>query len=130
MGMAGDHRRERGFTLVECLAALALVGFAIVVAASCLTAQARAAERLKAREQLTRTAESVLESVRGGAVPLRSATLSSAVLGLPTTDLPIDASLEVERLPHWGLYEVTATTGCTLQGERVHVVLTTMVWRP
>ena len=121
---------NRGFTLVECIIALALTGFAILIGASLLTTQARVAERVEVRQVLTRTSEAILESVRGGALPLQSGPVQLDL----QTETPfityIRSSLEVHPTARTGLYRVAARAGCTLRGEEVQVTLDTMVWQP
>ena len=63
---------HNGFSLVEAIAALTIFGMAIVVAAGFLDVHMSAARRLEARSDLVRAAETVLESLRGGTLPLVS----------------------------------------------------------
>jgi len=117
-----------GFTLLECVIAVAIVGFAILVAATALSAQARSADRLKARQQLLRSAEATLERVRAGALPLASASCDTAA-ELESEADPIRSTLQVRQLETPGLYEVTAHAARTVRGHSIEVTLQTMVWR-
>ena len=75
-------------------------------------------------------AEAILESVRGGALPLQSGPVQLDL----QTETPfityIRSSLEVHPTARTGLYRVAARAGCTLRGEEVQVTLDTMVWQP
>jgi len=121
---------RRGFTLVECVIALALAGFAILVGAALLTTQARAAERVEVRQILVRTAEGVLESARAGALPLRSAPVELELQSTPPFMGAVRSSFEVHPTTLNGLYRVTARAGCELRGEEMLVSLDSMVFRP
>jgi len=120
----------RGFTLVECLMALALAGFAMLVGATLLTSQARAAERVEVRQVLLRSAEGILESARIGALPLRSGPVWLELEPAPPFASELRSSLEVHPTARSGLFQVTARAGCVLRGEEVLVVLETMVFQP
>jgi len=81
---APPGRRDRGFTLVESLAALGIFAVAVLVAAGFLQAHAQAARRLEVRSALVRATESTIEELRGGARPLAPANLDrSRESGLP-----------------------------------------------
>jgi prepilin-type N-terminal cleavage/methylation domain-containing protein len=72
---------HNGFSLVEAIAALTIFGMAIVVAAGFLDVHMSAARRLEARSDLVRAAETVLESLRGGTLRLRSSRPGSSQSG-------------------------------------------------
>jgi prepilin-type N-terminal cleavage/methylation domain-containing protein len=121
---------DRGFTLVECLMALALAGFAILIGAALLVTQARAAERVEVRQILLRTAEGILESTRAGVMPLRSAPVELELQSRPPFMGEVRSSLEVQTTARPGLYRATARAGCELRGEEIVVTLDSMVFRP
>ena len=107
-------KNERGFTLVECLVALAILGFVLVIAATLLTAVVRSTKRLAAQQVLLRAAETMVEGVRAGALPLRPGHLQiSSGPGGAT----VSTTLEVERLEVRGLYAVTVSAEGTFAGE-------------
>ena len=126
-GTKGDGRSE-GFTLVECLLALALLGFALVVAAALLTTVVRSAERLRVHQRLVRVAETTVESVRSGALPPIPGPLPATPAG--GDHGRIRSTLDVRPRPARGLYEITVRAEGTVGEETLHFSLTTMVWRP
>jgi prepilin-type N-terminal cleavage/methylation domain-containing protein len=124
------HRHERGFTLLEAVIAMAVFGFAILVAAGFLDAQMSAARRLEARADLLRAAEVALESVRGGALPLESAAVELGDEFRPLSAIRVATAVEVRPCELEGLYEVEAVARAVVRGEGMEVSVTTRVWRP
>ncbi len=122
--------RDHGFTLVEALAALAVVAMAVLVAAAFLQAHGTAARRLEVRAALVRATETTLEEIRAGVRPLATGNLDrTAELGLPpgarvTTVIRVDDG-GVENL-----YRVAVRSRSTAAGPVMTVELETMVWRP
>ncbi|MFV2074045.1 MAG: type II secretion system protein [Thermoanaerobaculales bacterium] len=121
---------QRGFSLLEAVAALAIFGMAIVVAASFLDAYMSAARRLETRADLVRAAEVVLESLRGGSLPLTTGVVD---LG---REFPARSSARVETrvriLPRTvpDLYEVRVEARAIVRSEEMVVSVTTEIWRP
>jgi hypothetical protein len=117
-------RDERGLALAECIAAVALAGTAILIAAGLLAAHPRASQRLQAQQMMLRQLEATVESVRAEALPLQS----GSVIGDQC-----QISIEVVPWSHdagqGGLFEVTVTATTTVRGELVSQSLHTMIWR-
>jgi type II secretory pathway pseudopilin PulG len=112
---------ERGFALAECIAAIALAGTAILIAAGLLAAHPRTSQRLQAQQMMLRQLEAAAESVRAGAVPLQSGSI---------TGDQCQIAIEVSRRPQTaGLFEVTITAATAVRGEPVSQSLHTMIWR-
>lgn len=124
--MSPGRSGQGGFTLAECLVALTLAGFGLVAATVAVSSQARAAERLQARQALLQAVETTVEGLRGGAVPL----VSTVSAELATPDGRVLSAVEVEPLTPAGLYLVTVTSRTGLRGETMQLEVTTMVWRP
>ena len=124
------HSGDRGFTLLETVLALTIFGFAIVVAAGFLDAQMSAARRLEARADLVRAAETVLESVRGGVLPLQSADVDLGDEFQPLSAITVTTRVEVRPRSLDGLYEVEVSAGAMVRSEDMVVSITTQVWRP
>ena len=122
--------RRRGFSLVEAVAALAIFGFAVVVASSFLDVQMSAARRLEARADLVRAAETLLESVRGGVRPLISGDVDLTDEFQPMSSIRVRTTLQVIQRPLRDLYEVKVEAWAMVRSEEMVVSITTQVWRP
>ena len=122
--------RHRGFSLVEAVAALAIFGFAVVVASSFLDVQMSAARRLEARADLVRAAETLLESVRGGVRPLISGDVDLTDEFQPMSSIRVRTTLQVIQRPLRDLYEVKVEAWAMVRSEEMVVSITTQVWRP
>ncbi len=114
---------------MEALAALTIFGLAVIVAAGFLDAHMTAARRLEARAELVRATERVLESARGGAVPLVSGAVPVDELGT-VSSIEVTTSVEVAPRSIPGLFEVRAEARATVRGEEMVVSIATQVWRP
>jgi len=126
-----SRRRETGYSLVEALAALTIFGLAILVAAGFLDAQMSAARRLEARADLVRAAEILLESVRGGVLPLETAEVDFGEEFQPLSHITVKTSVEVaERSDLSGLYQVRVVARAMVRSQEMVVSITTQVWRP
>ena len=123
-------RGRNGFSLIEALAALTIFGMAIVVAAGFLDANMSAARRLEARSDLVRAAETVLESLRGGTLPLVSGDVDLTDEFLPLSSIRVRTRVGVtSRNPH-GLFTVRVEARAMVRTEDMVVTITSQVWRP
>lgn len=120
--------RCSGFSLLETVVALALVGVAVLVAAGSLQAHAALASRLVVQEQLVRCAEDVLEQVRGGALPLAPAAFDQPQVDGTGPRCRVVVGVEPGGVE--GLHRLTVTARSGIAGESLSFELTTMVWRP
>jgi type II secretory pathway pseudopilin PulG len=121
---------SEGFSLVEAIAALTIFGMAIVVAASFLDVQMSAARRIEARADLVRAAETVLESLRGGTLPLVTGEVDLSDEFLPLSTIRVRTRVGVtSRNPH-GLYTVRVEARAMVRSEEMVVTITTQVWQP
>ena len=120
----------RGFSLVEAIAALAIFGLAVIVASSFLDVQMSAARRLEARADLVRAAETLLESVRGGVMPLTSGDVDLSDEFQPMSSIRVRTTLRVTPRPLADLYEVQVEARAMVRSEEMVVSISTMVWRP
>ena len=124
-------KREHGYSLVEALAALTVFGMAILVAAGFLDAQMSAARRLEARADLVRAAEIMLESVRGGVLPLESAVVDFGGEFQPLSAINVKTSVEVAERPDLpDLYQVRVVAQAMVRNQKMVVSISTQVWRP
>jgi type II secretory pathway pseudopilin PulG len=128
---ARSRRSADGYSLVEALAALTVFGLAILVAAAFLDAQMSAARRLEARADLIRAAEIVLESVRGGVLPLETAVVDFGDEFQPLSAITVETRVEVERVDDLpGLYQVRVEAKAEVRSQEMVVAIATEVWRP
>jgi prepilin-type N-terminal cleavage/methylation domain-containing protein len=130
-GAPDQHRAAAGFSLLECLIALLLVGFAILMATALLNTMTTTAARLAAQQELLRNVETVLAGVRAGALPLSSGPIAvdPGMSSAPVSDLRLALDVEPGSLPD--LYQVTVHARCSfLQNRPLHRSVTTLVWRP
>jgi prepilin-type N-terminal cleavage/methylation domain-containing protein len=119
-----------GFSLVEALVALVLVGIALMLDLG-LQAQSREIEdRLAVEAELVRRAESVIESVRAGRHPMRSGAVDPE-LGWPSAaDPDLAMILLVDPTEVSGVCRVTVRGQMRGQRGRPHdIELETMIWR-
>ena len=128
----GETTRPRvaGFSLLEAVAAIAIVGFALVVAAHAMSAYAATVRRAEVRQQLLWAAENVIESVRGGQLPLTSGTVQLDRDLSPPDGEAVHLFLEVRQRDQPGLHDIAIRASTSLPGRREEVELSTMVWRP
>jgi prepilin-type N-terminal cleavage/methylation domain-containing protein len=121
---------DRGFTLVEALAALGIFTIAVLIAAAFLQAHVTAARRLEVRSALVHATETSLEEIRGGLRPLATANLDQrGGFGLtPGADLLTTIKVDSGGVPD--LYRVVVTSRSAAAGEPMEISIETMVWRP
>jgi len=99
--------RQRGFSLVEAVAAL-----------------------VEARADLVRAAETLLESVRGGVIPLASGDVDLSDEFQPMSSIRVRTTLRVTPRSLPDLYEVRVEARAMVRSEDMVVSITTQVWRP
>lgn len=121
---------ERGMTLMECAAALALIGMAILAAGAFLSVQPQLTERLRAQQEALRALEYTLESVRAGALPLVSGAQMASLPASPEAARGLTVTLRVSPGERPGLFLIAAEANYSAGGKRCRRQLATMVWRP
>jgi prepilin-type N-terminal cleavage/methylation domain-containing protein len=120
----------RGFSLVEALIALALVGVALLLDLG-LQAQSREIEdRLAVEAELLRRAEAAIESVRAGQLPLRSDAVDPALAWPSAAPPELAMILVVDGTEVPGLCRVTVRGQMRGKRGRPHEVeLETLIWQ-
>ena len=103
---------------------------AVVVAAGFLDVHMSAARRLEARSDLVRAAETVLESLRGGTLPLLSGDVDLTDEFQPLSSIRVMTRVEVTARNPTGLFTVRVQTRAMVRTEDMVVAITTQVWRP
>ena len=126
-----DALRAGGFSLVEALVALALVGIALMLDLG-LQAQSREiGDRLAVEAELVRRAESAIESVRAGSHPMRSGAVDPDLAWPSPADPGLAMILMVDPTDVSGLCRVTVRGQMQEPRGRPHdVQLETLIWRP
>jgi len=117
-------------TLIECVAALALIGMAVLAAGAFVGVQPRLSKRLLAQQEAVRALEYALETVRAGELPL---VPGIQVVAVPAPaeaarDLTVVLRTSPGELP--GLFVVVAEASFSVQGRPYRRQITTMFWRP
>jgi prepilin-type N-terminal cleavage/methylation domain-containing protein len=121
---------QYGFSLIEAIAALTIFGMAVIVAAGFLDVQMSAARPLEARSDLVRATETVLESLRGGTLPLVSGEVDLTDEFLPLSTIRVRTKVAVTSKNPQGLYSVRVEARAMVRSEDMVVAITTQVWRP
>jgi prepilin-type N-terminal cleavage/methylation domain-containing protein len=123
--------RQSGFSLVEVLIALVIVGMALLMGMGLALQNPRIVRRTDAERQAFRALESTLEAVRAGAVPLKTSVLggfATAVDKPAPADLAVLMEVAPAGLP--GLFEVTLQASYTVKQRKFQKSLKTMIWSP
>ena len=122
--------RPNGFTLLEALIALAILGIALLLGLQLLIQTPRAIRRLDAERQAFRALEATLDSLRaGGGVPEDGVELSEfhTAAGEPAPkDLTVSVTVEPTDKP--GLYHVTLTARYKVLDVSYQKRLETLFW--
>ncbi len=124
--------RESGFTLIEALVALMIVGGALLLEVGAQWQSREVLHRLAIESALLASAQATVESVRAGVLPLKSGPVD------PMLASPIDAleggeelTLEVGTSVVAGLCRLTVRGRIRDRRGRSHSIeLKTQVWRP
>lgn len=120
-----------GFTLLETLVALAILGVALLLTLVLVLNQPRMLSRLDGERQAFRAIEGTLEAVRAGAIPLESAHFESFAFLAGTPAPPgLTLQMDVFALPAPpGLYKVSLVAHYTLAGKGYDKRVQTLVWQ-
>ncbi len=129
--LAGPAGAERGFSLIEILVAMVVLGVALLLGLALVLEQPRVVRRLDAQRQALRAIDSSLEALRAGVVPLQTADLEGFSTGVGMA-APADLTVHLDVVPGTpsGLYQVTLTARYSVLGTRLARRVETLVWRP
>lgn len=115
---------QRGLAYIEAIAAVAMVGLAVLAATSMTAVHPVASARLVAQEDMLHALDAVLEDVRSGMVPLRSGVVRCPI----STSTPVRLVLEVESSEITGLVRVRAVARATIRGDAMERSMSTALW--
>ena len=127
INLSSPNSDDRGFSLIESLIAISLIGTALIISSALLNSLVYSADHLRAHTVMLREIEASIEMMRAGFVPLESGTLSSAGSNSHFPDLRVNAVVEKQDAP--GLYLVIVRAECSVRRNRVSRSLTTQMWR-
>lgn len=127
----GSTSAQRGFTLLEALVALAILGVAMLLGMALVLQNPRIVRRTDAERQAFRAMESTLEAVRAGVIPLQTSQLDGFVTAVGTP-APKDLLIDMEVVPTelQGLFEVSLSASYRVERRTIVKRLRTMVWSP
>jgi len=123
--------RESGFTLIEALVALMIVGLALLLEVGSQSQRRVALDGLAIESALLKSAEATVESVRAGVIPLTSGPVD-AMFALPSGALEVgeELSLQVGASGVAGLCRLSVQGRARDRRGRLHSIeLQTQVWR-
>lgn len=129
MTKASGRDATSGFTLIEALVALAILGMALLLGFGLLWQQRSVLARLEARDVAERALVEALETLRSGAVPLASGPVPVSGASGPGSELSVVVRV-VPAEPPAGLYRGQVLARCTLRGQTVTRTVETQFWRP
>lgn len=121
----------KGFTLVEALVALAVVGLILLLGLGLVWQQRQVIERLEAREAADRALTEALETLRSGAVPVTPGIVPLPVASSPGAAQGLTVVVRVTPAePPPDLYRARVTATYRVAGRAVTRSLETQLWRP
>jgi prepilin-type N-terminal cleavage/methylation domain-containing protein len=148
-------RRQSGFSLIEVLIALTLLGIALLLGMDLVLQNPRVVRRLDGERQAFRAMESAMEAVRAGVIPLGNSESCPNAESLSNTEACPNGdscpnelckivtavwpstpknrfmvSMEVATPTLPGLYPVTLTAQYSAVGHKYTKKLHTMIWAP
>ncbi len=123
--------RESGFSLLEALVALTLMGIAMLLTMMLICEQPRIERRLEAHGEAIRLLEAQLETIRA-ALDISEGEINVKTLPLPEQPVADYQKVwtEVEAMPERKLYKLTLTARYSVGPQVFEQSLETMIWVP
>jgi prepilin-type N-terminal cleavage/methylation domain-containing protein len=120
-------RRERGFSLLETLVALTILGLVLLMSMAMVLNHPRIVRRMDAERQAYRAIEATLEMLRADAMDLSSGPVEVYLPpGSPTQDLTVEVTVTPEPQP--GLHRVVIEADYSVYGQKLSKRVETMLW--
>ena len=128
------HIQRAGFSLLETLVALSLLGTALLLTMALLAQEPLVGRRLTAHAEVLEVLDTVHEALRAGLAMPGSARIDWQALYDPDRELEAASNLvifsEVEALSPRGLSRVELRARYSVGERSFDHVLETMIWRP
>jgi type II secretory pathway pseudopilin PulG len=130
-GVARAAGGVAGFTLVEALVGLALLGLVLTLGLAALYRMPAAMRRAQARLEAERAAEAVLESVRAGELVLAPGRIELPAMAPPRPAAErMRVRLEVQATDVAGLWALAVEVRYRVEGLPRRSALDSLAWRP
>lgn len=126
----GRRRPHGGFSLVEALVGLALLSLVLTAALAVTYRLPRDLERLEARRQANRAAESALETVRARAMPLVPGRQEWPATAPAPPERRLRTWVEITPADTPSLFHVAVEVEYQVLGEARSTSLETLAWQP
>jgi hypothetical protein len=125
----GRDSAVAGFSLIECVVALGLLGAALVTAASLLTVLSASTVRTEMNRAMLRELENTFEMMRAGVVVVETGPVAFATPARACPDhLRVNALVRETDVP--ALFEVVLRAECGRGAVQLSKTMRTQVWEP
>jgi prepilin-type N-terminal cleavage/methylation domain-containing protein len=122
-------RSQEGFSLVEAVIALALLGLALAFGLTALARGPRYRAEIAARQRALRSIEGALDGIRSGATPILPGTYPGEAF-LAEGDDALRLTLAIEPADVAALYHVRVEAEYEVAGARRSLDVETLTWSP
>ncbi len=119
-------KRQKGFSLVEAMVALAITALTMTLGMSLLAQQTDVSRRVRAHQEATKAIETTIEDLRAGVIPLADGPVEARARAAESEALVV--WLEVEPMASAGLTEVAVEARYVVGQRALQRKIRTMVW--
>jgi len=120
---------QRGFSILEAIVAIAMIGSALIISSAFLNTLIVSADHLEAHIALLHEIEGSLELMRAGLISLESGSISlTGDSSSGIQDLRLTVLVEEEDVP--GLFLVTIRAECSFKKRILSRSLVSEIWKP
>ncbi len=114
--------------MLEAVAALALMGFALLIATSLLGTVTTATKRVRTGTVMLGELETVTEMMRAGVLPLETGSVSLSSPNADCPELRVNAVVSEGETPN--LFHIVLRAECVHSNQIDTKTLTTQIWNP